>query len=203
MRGRSSLVRAIAIRVAAFAQTLFPQHRSDWAKALVNEVQHVSGDMDALRWAIGTLSTAFHERIRSMKSGTLHIPRWLLSIEMLVCFVPLTLLGMAVIGAAVKGAMPLPSAILYLSAVAAGPLGLVVAFRKISRQNATLGRGAMVALCVAAGWTLVGYVLQALNANGNIAESWREFIIIALLPAIGVVHLLLITNRSTDQAHLG
>lgn len=203
MRGRSSLVRAMAIRIAGCAQPLFPQHRSDWAKALANEVQHVSGDMDALRWATGALLTAFRERIRFMKSGTLHIPRWLLGMEMLVCFVPLTLLGVAVIGAAVKGVMPLPSATLYLSVVAAGPLGLVVAFRKILRRNATLGRGAVVVLCIAAGWTLLGYTLQLLTANSTIAESWHEFIVIALLPAIGVAHLLVITNRSPGEARLG
>jgi len=138
-----------------------------------------------------------------MKSGTLHIPRWLLSLEMLVCFVPLTLLGVAVIGAAIRGVMPIPSAILYLSVVAAGPVGLVMAFRKILRQNAALGKGAKVVLCMAAGWTLLGYTLQVRAANSTIAESWREFVIIALLPAIGVVHLLVITRRSHGKAHLG
>jgi hypothetical protein len=62
-----------------------------------------------------------------MKSGKLHIPRWLLGIEMLVCFVPLTLLGVAVAGAAFAGAIPPSSAVLYLSEVAVGPLGLIIA----------------------------------------------------------------------------
>jgi hypothetical protein len=99
--------------------------------------------------------------------------------------------------------MPLPSAALYLSVVAVGPLGLAIAFRKILRQNAALGRGTVIALCIAGGWTLIGYIWQLLTTNSSIAGSWREFVIIALLPAIGVAHLIAIGKRSPGTAHLG
>jgi hypothetical protein len=201
MMERSSLVRAAAIRIAKYAFHLFPQDRSGWAKALINEVHHVPGDIRALRWATGVVVTAIHERIRSMKSGSLLIPRWLLAIEMLVCFVPLTLLGVAVMWAAISGVMPLPSAALYLSVVAVAPLGLAIAFRRILSQNPALGRGTVIALCIAGGWTLIGYIWQLLIAHSAMAGSWREFVIMALLPAIGVAHLIAIGKCSPGTAH--
>jgi hypothetical protein len=124
-----------------------------------------------------------------------HLPRWLLGIEMLVCFVPLTLFGVAVVAAAAKGVMTIRDALLYLSVVAVGPIGLVIAFRKILRYDTVLRKGMVVVLCLAAGWTLLAYALHVvINNNGPAADWWREFVVIALLPAIGVVHLLVVGN---------
>ncbi len=118
-------------------------------------------------------------------------PRWILAIEMLVCFVPLTLLGVGVVGEALGGRMPAASAMLYLSVVATGPLGLVVSVRRLVGGVTPLGRGTVIVLCIAAGWTLLAYVLLPYNARSPISEWWREFVIIALLPSIGVVRLVL------------
>jgi hypothetical protein len=130
--------------------------------------------------------------MRLVKSGTLHIPRWLIGIEMLVCFVPLTLLGVAVVAVAAKGVMPVRDALLYLSVVAVGPIGLVIAFRKIMRYDTVLRKGTVVVLCLAAGWTLLAYTAHLVINNGPAADWWREFVVIALLPAIGVVHLIVV-----------
>jgi len=202
MKSPQPLIRATANRIARLAQTLFPHHRSDWAKALANELQHVPSDMDALRWATGALFTAICERMRIMKSGTLHVPRWLLSIEMLVCFVPLTLLGVAIVASAAKSVMTIRDAFLYLSVAAVGPIGLVVALRKILRYGTVLGKGMVLVLCLAAGWTLLAYTIQVVIDHAPVANWWREFVLIALLPAIGVGHLL-VANRSAGHSSLG
>jgi hypothetical protein len=144
-------------------------------------------------------SVAFMKHV--VKSETLHIPRWLFSIEMLVCFVPLTLFGVAVVAAAAKGVMPIRDALLYLSVVAVGPIGLVLAFRRILRYDTALRKVTVVVLCLAAGWTLFAYASHLVVNNGPPADWWREFVVIALLPAIGVVHLLVVgsTKASTSD----
>jgi hypothetical protein len=112
---------------------------------------------------------------------------------MLVCFAPLTLFGVAVVATTAKGVMPIRDALLYLSVVAVGPIGLVVAFRKILRYDSVLRKWTVVVLCLAAAWTLLAYTLHVvINNSGPAADWWREFVVIALLPAIGVVHLLVV-----------
>ena len=88
-----------------------------------------------------------------------------------------------------------------LSVAAVGPVGLVVALRKILRDSAPLGKVAAVVLCLAAGWTLLAYISQVLIDDAPAADWWREFVVIALLPAIGVAHLL-VAKRSPSEVRL-
>jgi hypothetical protein len=77
-----------------------------------------------------------------------------------------------------------------LSLAALGPIGLIVAFRTIFLDRPSLNRVAALALCVIATWTLLAYSLHVLAAAGGSAgDWWREFVLIALLPAVGIAHL--------------
>jgi hypothetical protein len=98
--------------------------------------------------------------------------------------------------------MPIRDAFLYLSVAAVGPIGLVIALRKILRYSTVLGKGTVLVLCLAAGWTLLAYISQVVLDNTPVADWWREFVVIALLPAIGVAHLL-VASRSPGHSSLG
>lgn len=137
-----------------------------------------------------------------MNPKSLRLPRWLLSMEMLLCFVPLTFFTVVLIVASLNGAMPIQTAVLNLSAAVVGPIGLLVAFRMIVLRRPTISRSLSVLLCLLAAWTLLAFALLAVGGSGSVSEWWREFVLIALLPAIGCVHLILIGSRATNSPAL-
>jgi len=66
MRENEALTRNIARRLSFFAAAVLPSNRTDWAKAMVNELEHISDDHAALKWAIGCLFTSIIARVKFM-----------------------------------------------------------------------------------------------------------------------------------------
>ena len=191
-----ALVRKIAERLAAHAQKALPANRADWARAMGSEVQHISGNRAALAWALGCVLAGYRERLRTML-GNSSISRWILLLEMLCCFTPLTLLCIAVL--ANLSRMPAAAGMVALSVVATGPVGLLVACKLVVLNRPSLSRFSASAMCVIAAWTLLGYLLQIL-AGPEPMHAWREFVLIALLPALGIVHLLHLSRRPAGKS---
>jgi uncharacterized membrane protein YsdA (DUF1294 family) len=135
-----------------------------------------------------------------MNSKRPPLPPWLLSMEMLLCFVPLTFFTVVLVVASINRAMPIPAALLNLSATAVGPIGLLVAFRMIILKQTKIRRFVSVLLCLLAGWTLLAFALLGAGGSNSISEWWREFVLIALLPAMGCVHLVLMSSYSTKSS---
>lgn len=59
--GRSRL-RRLARRLIRHAGLILPGHRSDWARAMTHEVEHIGDDREALRWAAGSVFASYRER---------------------------------------------------------------------------------------------------------------------------------------------
>jgi hypothetical protein len=60
----------------------------------------------------------------------------------------------------------------------------------------------MAALSILAAWTVLGYALELVTDSGPDHEwwrAWREYVLIALLPALGVIHLLYLATRSASE----
>ena len=128
------------------------------------------------------------------------LPRWLLSIEMAICLVPLTWLFIAVLAMTGRGVMPLEYGIVSGSATLLGPLGLAVALRVVFFTEASVGRITTVILLALAAWTVLAYTGLVLH-NGDFISAWREYVLIAFLPALAVAHLLQISSqRRTARA---
>ncbi|MGH8180992.1 MAG: hypothetical protein ACRETR_08445, partial [Steroidobacteraceae bacterium] len=83
---------ALLVRHAAWAA---PAQRKEWAHAMINELDHVPGGASVLRWALGCALVSYLERLNIMTRSLTNLPRWLLSLEMAVCLVPLTWLFIA------------------------------------------------------------------------------------------------------------
>jgi TRAP-type C4-dicarboxylate transport system permease small subunit len=66
------------------------------------------------------------------------------------------------------------------------------------RNRLSLTKFAMVALCILAAWTGFAYSLQLL-AEAEPASHWRDFVLIALLPALGIAHLLYLATRRVNK----
>jgi hypothetical protein len=196
MNIRRSVVRDFAVWLAAHAEKALPRSRADWASAMRNEVQHISNNHAALKWALGCVFASYRERLRTMIARNPRISRWVLVLEMLVCFTPLTWLCLATF--ANLGRMDGKTGMVALTVAAAGPIGLVVAFKVVVLNRPSLTKLAMAALCILAAWTGLTYSLQLL-AEPEPASHWREFVLIALLPALGIAHLLYLASRPRNE----
>jgi hypothetical protein len=196
MNGIRAVFRHLAVLLAAHAEKALPPCRADWAKAMRNEIHHISGNGAALIWALGCVFASYRERVRAMIDTNPRISRWVLVLEMLCCFIPLTLLCLAIVEN--LGRMPGSTGILALTVAATGPIGLIVAFKVVVLNRPSLTRFATAALCILAAWTGLAYSLHIL-AGGQPAHAWREFVLIALLPALGIFHLVYLARRLVSK----
>jgi hypothetical protein len=91
MNNRRSVVQRVAARLISHAAQTLPVERADWATAMGNEFQYISGSYAPLIWAVGCVLASYAERIRVMNGNNPRISLWVLVLEMLCCFTPLTL----------------------------------------------------------------------------------------------------------------
>jgi hypothetical protein len=162
-----------------------------------NEIHHISDSRAALAWALGCVLASYTERMRIMISSNPKISRWVLVLEMLCCFTPLTLLFLAVV--ANLGRMQGVQGILFLTVAVTGPVGLSVAFKVVVMNRPLLTKLAAAALCALAAWVVLAYSLELLPGGQPVAH-WREFVLIALLPALGTAHLLYLATAPVRVA---
>jgi hypothetical protein len=62
MTGAASLPRRLAFRLVTLAGRVLPPGRSVWAEAMKSELEHIDGDLEALKWAAGCVLTGYVER---------------------------------------------------------------------------------------------------------------------------------------------
>jgi len=189
---QTSLLRALAVRISSHAANVLPPSRHAWAQAMTREIQHIAGDGAAFKWACGCLFASYAERTRTVTYSMPHVSRWVLALEMLFCFTPLTLLFVALI-AYFTMFKPLEFC-LYLCGAALGPFGAIVAFKSIALNRPALSKSATWLLAMLAIWTPVANILHTLAQGGTLMGWWRETILIAFLPALAAVHLILLAH---------
>jgi len=132
------------------------------------------------------------------------VARWIVSIEMLICFSPLTLMFVALLSRGAIGfAGPLPFDAWYASMLFAaliGPLGLCSAFLVLALRRRRIARAMLVVMFASGAWALFGFL--ASMSGPHWTEHWRDFVLLGLLPMLGLVHLVAIAaqNRQTRNA---
>jgi hypothetical protein len=82
--------RAAEAIVRVTAQWLRPTRRREWGSAMRAELAHIEDDHEALRFAYGCAVAAITLRSTTMHFGTLKVSRFVLALEMALCFVPMT-----------------------------------------------------------------------------------------------------------------
>lgn len=187
--------RTLAILLVKHAAWVSPPDRKDWSHAMINELDHIPRDTSALQWALGCTLVSYLERIHIMTRSITNLPRWLLSLEMAVCLIPLTWLFIAVLSMMARGRLPLEYGILAGSATLLGPIGLAVAMRIVFATRGSVGRATTAILASLAAWTVLAYSGQVLHNGTPFSGWWREFVLIALLPGWAAVHLLQINSE--------
>lgn len=173
-----------------------PGERAEWAHAMINELDYLSPDMSAVGWALGCICVCYSERMRAMVRPFESLPRWVLVLEVLICFLPLALLFAAVLQTGAHGGFTPQAFLLYCSGTVLGPVGLAAGFRSIFFKARGMSRATLLGLCLLAAWTLAAYAAQILTfGQSHLSDWWREFVIIAVLPTLAVLHLVSINSQ--------
>lgn len=191
-----------------FAISLLRNQHEDWARAMSAELEHVDKS-DRVSWAFGCLLAAIKQRIVSMQSGTLRISRSVLFLELIVCFLPLTLGWFDVVfGGSGLWQLnsniiekyfldtPLNTGILGMMIGAAiigliGPIGVLLTFRAVTTgaglTNRTLGIGMIAGVSA---YAVASVMLRLIAGPGGFAATPSFVLLMMVLPAAGIAHLM-------------
>jgi hypothetical protein len=206
-------MKALAPLFLRLAQWLLRGQHAEWGRAMRAELSYLSNEQQRLHWAFGCLVAAIKQRIAPMDTGTFRISRWVMLIETLACFAPLTIgcldlnfgqsgiirhspeiierFYLAVPGGAFLVSMLFAGAVVSLL----GPIGLFLGLRYV-----LIGRGIRKG---AVGLTLIGIPI-ALGVLGTIAGflvgpedfkvSFEATLLLVILPVVGFAHLMYLTK---------
>lgn len=210
-----SAIRPFAARVLRHAEWLLPEGQAEWARAMRSELQQIDDDHEALAWALGCLLASIKMRSSAMVLGNFRVSRWVLALEMALCFVPLTL-GWIDVVFGQSGIVRLNSDIveryflavpggttmlILISATAIlgllGPVGVLLALRAIVLNQPV--RSARIAGAVIAGSVLLGVVLLAQHSAAGAVDIAGMLIMFSLLPAAGMAHLTHLGGALNDR----
>jgi hypothetical protein len=181
-----------------------------------SEFDHIDDAGHAFLWAVGCLLTGFKERMNTMLHGDLKTSRWLLASEMLLCFVPLTLLwldgidgrsGLLRLNSAMihKYFIDVPGGMTFLIAMIGGvvlatigPIALIAACRMILLgrpvKNTELRIGLIAAPIL---YGLMSVTFRAVETgaaafdfgSADAFDFWSGMLLLSILPALGAAHL--------------
>lgn len=175
------------------ASHVLPSSHREWAHDMRAELDHVTSDAAALRWAIGCVTASIHQRVNAMMKLNGQISRPVLLLEWLMCFGPLTLLWFA----AVRYIVTYDGASLDMFvATATGTLGPVALIASLAATlKGSYARVGLLAVSLSVAFALM-LLLRFLDMGGegrlNLAWfrfDWSLIVLISLLPLVGCLHL--------------
>jgi hypothetical protein len=76
----ASLERRLALSLVRHAVFMLPRRSASWATAMQHEMEYIQQDREALRWAVGCVSTGYLQRIASLNVVQTSILRWALAV---------------------------------------------------------------------------------------------------------------------------
>jgi hypothetical protein len=74
----ANIGRRVALRLVRHAAFVLPRGAASWGVAMQHEIEHIDSDRDALRWAVGCVSTGYLRRLASLSVVHTAAIRWLL-----------------------------------------------------------------------------------------------------------------------------
>lgn len=193
MRHRTTAARAAAALLLKHAAWASPRNRKQWLQAMAYEMEHIPDDTAALWWALGSTLVSYLARVDNMIRSSMSVSPWLLCIETAVCLGPLAWLFAVALAMTARGVMPLDFGIPLILAALLGPVGLLLALRTVFLKGSPASRVTTIILMVLVAWTVIEYTGQIVQ--GEFLSSWRDYVLMALLPTVAVAHLLRINSE--------
>ena len=205
----------LAALLLSLARRLMPPGREEWFDAMRAESHYFDG-AERVRWAFGCVITAIKQRFAPMETGNFRVSRWVMLVETLGAFGPLTHAwwalafdqpGLLRMSPATMEKMflnypgdpggPYVLAMLIVGAVVGllGPVGLFLGLRFVitgaGLRNRTLALTLMVVPIVAYGLgTIAGFVVGPADFGFGSFGVWFGMVVLAVaIPAAVIWHL--------------
>jgi hypothetical protein len=178
------------------ALQVWPSSSLNWAAAAANEIAYVKGPGESLRWSIGTVKASYQERLRSMSLRDPQIPRPILLLEVLICFVPASCLWICSSSAVVRNIVPLPDGICLITAASVGPIGLTTFGRLLFGKPSLRHQRWRLVLTWSACWTATVFLLSPVTTIPLSGLPWRDCVLLLLLPLVGAAHYSLLAQNT-------
>jgi hypothetical protein len=181
------------------AAHVLPQERRHWADAMRAEAEHADHE---LSWAAGCVLASYKMRSNSiMNKNILPVSPWILAMEALVGFGPLTLLWVVAIVFLVSRGTTDGVAVGTLLATLA-PVALVAAIRSLFSGKPS--RQLFMALAI--GFAVLGLlqcVSMAFDSRGSFAwfrYDWQLIVLFSVLPCAACLHFSQVSGNRKEVA---
>lgn len=195
------------------ALRIMPPRQREWADAMHAEIFHVEG-VERVSWAFGCLIATLKQRLSPMNTGDHSVSRWVMAIETVGCFGPLTFAWYEITfgpsgvvrlsGEAIeKLFLPYPGGPYILAMmVGAAIVGLIgVVGLALGLRYVITGRGLQQR---AVGFVLIGSLAAycVLGAIAGYAAGPPQFavdpgstLLFGVLPTVGIAHLMYMEHK--------
>jgi len=203
MKKERALSRLLARTLLDHAVRACPASQMKWVAAAANEFDSIASSYDSLSWSLGTIWVSYKARVSAMSISDPQLPKILLILEALTCFLPSSLLWIWTLRAMAEHMLPTPAALCLLTAAAIGPIGLAVFGKLVLRSSAPCREFWSVALISLAGWAPVVILLLPITPTSFKDLPWRDCVLLAVLPLIGSAHYAFLERHPQSTAPQG
>lgn len=196
MTAQDPLVLSISRALLRHATRICPLARAKWIAAAESEIESITGSYELIRWSLGAVYAGYQERLCAMSLDEPRLARPVLTLEALICFLPSSLLWASVLLALANSRIPASDGLCLLTVASIGPVGLVTFGRVAIGNCSSTGRYEPLVLILLAGWTAVAILLSPLTPTPVMDFSWRDCVLLALLPLVGVTHYACLARKT-------
>ncbi len=137
-----------------------------------------------------------------MKSGSLRVSRFVLSIEMLCCFIPVSFIFLVLMMnfIEIQSIRTDGRFITYAALGMIGPIGLMLGSRLLLRQPYNMGKLLKSVLYTLAAGIVIGGLMQVAAGNILLNDWWLVLILTTLMPAAALLHLIYLSQGKNKLA---
>jgi hypothetical protein len=196
MKAKDSVLRCISRVLVDHAASACPPGRAKWIAAATNELDSITSSYEVLTWSLGTVWASYKERFGAMSMSEPQVPKLLLTLEVLTCFLPSSLLWIWTLEATSNRMLPVAAALCLASAASIGPVGIAFFGSVALGISRSRGRYRSVALALLAAWSAVVILLLPGTPTPFRELPWRDCVLFIVLPVIGAAHFAFLERRA-------
>lgn len=199
MNAEDSVLRFISRMLVRHALRACPPGRAKWIAAASNEIDSITSSYEVFTWSLGTVWASYKERFCAMSIAEPQVPKLLLTLEVLTCFLPSSLLWIWTLKATTNHMLPVVAALSLATAALIGPAGLVFFGQVALGISGSRGKDRSLALIFLATWSAVVILLLPSTPTPFKELPWRDCVLFIVLPMIGAAHFAFLERRAQSM----